>query len=287
METGEGTKVQACVVVGVGWVVGYMGNIETAPVDLVAGPLSRSPRNSRRCAKNFRPSLTSHRNGLDPILVSLRITGLHMERETWAQLRTMGKVVPLIFLFPPFSQHPARREDARYRRDPDGAGEPSLGGLGQGLGFVVRDCEWCLVACENKCGADLCTLWAGWDEFERVWKSPNFIDGRVMENCFIIVTVLLYAQLFTTRMGHTIWVCWHLCPWAAIWWERVGPGKGLWWFRWVSYWLTMPRNQGMGGGGPHSGNCARSAFKHLSARSCSIDGQTTYRLGYSSASKMG
>lgn len=50
----------------------------------------------------------------------LSISGSHMEKKNQAWLKTVGKVVTLIFLFLPSSQNRGRKE-AQYHKDPDEA----------------------------------------------------------------------------------------------------------------------------------------------------------------------
>lgn len=60
----EGAEVQACMVVGVRWAVGYTSKGETACMDSGAGPLSRALGISRQCARNFRPSQATEMAGV-------------------------------------------------------------------------------------------------------------------------------------------------------------------------------------------------------------------------------
>lgn len=106
------------------------------------------------------------RDGWDPIPVSPRISGVHMEKEKQAWLRTMGKVVRLIFLIPP----PPSIKPAKKQLDKTmtlfGARQPPLGaratvvlrGRGQ---WVTPDGKW------EQEWSPYSGPWAGLEELKR------------------------------------------------------------------------------------------------------------------------
>ena len=106
-------------VVGAGWAVGCMGEvlIEIAYENSGAGPWNRNPwKEQTLCQELY--TITGHRKGVQSLC--LGISGSHMEKKNQAWLKTVGKVVTLIFLFQPSSQNQGRKE-AQYHKDPDKA----------------------------------------------------------------------------------------------------------------------------------------------------------------------
>lgn len=72
----------------------------------------------RYCAKNFRPSQATEK-GSSPY-VGVYLGHIWKKKNNQAWLKTVGKVVTLIFLFLPSSQNQGRKA-AQYHKDPDEA----------------------------------------------------------------------------------------------------------------------------------------------------------------------